>query len=232
MRGDHGVENIEVAIYLEEVNGSGRGSFIWGRSVHNTRIERLWYDVTHGFGKKWKVFFLDLETNHGLNPTRSGHIWLLHHLFLASVHRDAQDWAEAWNSHQLTVRRQRERSPRDLFLFGMLREGPRGISAFLMPEEEGIENINEYGIDWEVNDEPNLVAHLLESNPHERATNSDPFASASTPANLSEVLCDPPGCPFTPAQLLRLDEQLSTSVDLFSRNMNVRRLVWVRALQI
>ncbi|KAJ6526046.1 hypothetical protein B0H19DRAFT_1042286, partial [Mycena capillaripes] len=40
MRGDHGVEN----------------------------IERLWYDVTHGFGKKWKVFFLDLETNHGLNP--------------------------------------------------------------------------------------------------------------------------------------------------------------------
>lgn len=31
MRGDHGVENIEVAIYLEEVNGSGRGSFIWGR---------------------------------------------------------------------------------------------------------------------------------------------------------------------------------------------------------
>ncbi|KAJ7433788.1 hypothetical protein FB451DRAFT_1064009, partial [Mycena latifolia] len=38
------------------------------RSVHNTRIERLWYDVTHGFGKKWKVFFLDLEANHGLNP--------------------------------------------------------------------------------------------------------------------------------------------------------------------
>ncbi|KAJ7829661.1 hypothetical protein B0H14DRAFT_2198155, partial [Mycena olivaceomarginata] len=100
------------------------------------------------------------------------------------------------------------------------------------PKEEGIENINEYGIDWEVNDEPNLVAHLLESNPHERATNSDHFASASTPANLSEVLCDPPGCPFTPAQLLRLDEQLSTSVNLFSRNMNVRRLVWVRALQI
>ena len=31
MRGDHGVENIEVAIYMEEMNGSGRGSFIWGR---------------------------------------------------------------------------------------------------------------------------------------------------------------------------------------------------------
>ncbi|KAJ7265822.1 hypothetical protein C8J57DRAFT_1069107, partial [Mycena rebaudengoi] len=38
------------------------------RSVHNTRIERLWYDVTHGFGQKWKKFFTDLEVNHGLNP--------------------------------------------------------------------------------------------------------------------------------------------------------------------
>lgn len=95
------------------------------------------------------MFFLDLEANHGLNPTRPGHIWLLHHLFLASVNRDAQDWAEAWNSHQLTVRRQRERSPRDLFVFGMLREGPRGISSVLAQEEEEvIEDLNDYGVDW------------------------------------------------------------------------------------
>lgn len=31
VRGDHGVENIEVAIFIEELNGSGRESFIWGR---------------------------------------------------------------------------------------------------------------------------------------------------------------------------------------------------------
>ncbi|KAJ7694697.1 hypothetical protein B0H14DRAFT_3530593 [Mycena olivaceomarginata] len=68
----------------------------------------------------------------------------------------------------------------------MLREGPRGIPSFTTPEEEGIEDINEFGIDWEVNREPELIAHLLENNPHERATNNDPFASASTPANLSE----------------------------------------------
>ncbi|KAJ7511091.1 hypothetical protein B0H11DRAFT_1700397 [Mycena galericulata] len=218
---------------MEESNGRGRGSFIWGRSVHNTRIERLWYDVTHGFGRKWKVFFLDLETNHGLNPTRPGHIWLLHHLFLSSVNRDAQDWVEAWNSHQLTIKRQRERSPRDLFLFGMLREGPRGISAFLSPEEDGIDDINEYGIDWEVNEEPELMAHLLENNPDELPLpNDDPFASSSTPANLSEVLCEPPNCPFTPAQLQLLDSRLSVEIDLFSRNMNVRRLVWQKALEI
>ncbi|KAJ7269143.1 hypothetical protein C8J57DRAFT_1435736 [Mycena rebaudengoi] len=204
------------------VNGAGRGSFIWGRSVRNTRIERLWYDITHGFGKKWKVFFLDLEANHGLNPTRPGHIWLLHHLFLASVNRDAQDWAEAWNSHQLTINRQRERSPRDLFLFGMLREGPRGLAAFTAgEEEEEIEDLNEYGVDWEVNNDPELMAHLLENNAQEVPhVADDPFTSASTPANLSEVLCEPPGCPFTPAQLQILDTRLAASVDLFSRNMS------------
>ena len=181
------------------------------------------------------MFFLDLEANHGLNPTRPGHIWLLHHLFLASVNRDAQDWAEAWNSHQLTVRRQHERSPRDLFVFGMLREGPRGISSVLAQEEEEvIEDLNDYGVDWEVNEEPELIAHLLENNPHERPAvdNNDPFASSSTPANLSEVLCEPPNCPFTPAQLQLLDTRLSTSVDLFSRNMTVRRVVWRAALDI
>ncbi|KAJ6573194.1 hypothetical protein DFH09DRAFT_916173 [Mycena vulgaris] len=195
LRTDQGVENIEVAIYIEELNGSGRASFFWGRSAHNTRIERLWYDVTHRFSKKWKVFFFELETNRGLNPTRPVHIWLLHHFFLVSVNRDAQEWAEAWNSHQLTIRRQREHSPRDLFVFGMLREGPRGISSFLAPEEEDFEDISK-------SRRPERITHLLESNPHKRPQpNNDPFAPSSTPANLSEVLCEPPNCPFIPAQI-------------------------------
>lgn len=47
---------------------------ISSRSVHNTRIERLWFDVTNGFGYKWKDFFLDLELQCGLNPTFPAHI--------------------------------------------------------------------------------------------------------------------------------------------------------------
>ncbi|KAH9918454.1 uncharacterized protein B0H18DRAFT_912789, partial [Fomitopsis serialis] len=37
------------------------------RSVHNTRVERLWYDFTRGVGQKWKNFFLQLEHNAGLH---------------------------------------------------------------------------------------------------------------------------------------------------------------------
>jgi hypothetical protein len=33
VRGDHGVENLGVAAYMDAVRGEGRGSYIWGRQV-------------------------------------------------------------------------------------------------------------------------------------------------------------------------------------------------------
>jgi len=128
LRSDRGTENIKVAEWMEEKRGPGGGLLYLGqvsyllrvlleppdkfdRSVHNTRIERMWYDITHGFGMKWKNFFLDLEVNHGLNLQSSDDRWLLHHLFLHRIQEDADEWTQAWNSHKLKIRGEREHSP-------------------------------------------------------------------------------------------------------------------------
>ncbi|KAF7350246.1 hypothetical protein MVEN_01328100 [Mycena venus] len=220
VRGDHGAENVLVALMMETERGELRGSYIWGRSVNNTRIERLWYD---------KKFFIDLEVNHGLNPTVAEHIWLLHHLFLHSIDEDAQEWAEAWNQHDLQIRGERTRSPHDIFFFSQLQDGPRGLERMVAPPDDDVSDPSTYGIDWDVIDDPALMQHHLLQNPEEWA-DSNPFSPNAR--DLSEVSCEAPNSPFSPQQIAYLDRELAAAVDLTSRSMNVRKMVWKEAFRI
>ncbi|KAF9060018.1 hypothetical protein BDP27DRAFT_1164585, partial [Rhodocollybia butyracea] len=134
-----------------------RGSYIWGRSVHNVRIERLWRDVTQGFGTKWYNFFYDLEAEWGLQPDLDAHIWLLHYIFLPAINDDVLDWAEAWNHHTMTFDgEERQRSPRDMYFFGILQEDASGLLEHL---EEEIEDLVHYGVDWHDMANPELLNH-------------------------------------------------------------------------
>jgi hypothetical protein len=183
--------------------------------------------VTHGFGQKWKNFFIDLEANYGLNPSLPAHIWLLHYLFLDAINDDAMEWADTWNNHTMQLRGEPNRTPNEMFFFSMVQDGLRGVSG-LEPVDEEVDDIASYGIDWEVADDPLYVDHLMTHNPHERPDN--PFAVG--PATLSDVPCEPPECPLSQDAVRAMDAALRATPYAYSRDMGVRTLLWEAALEI
>ena len=67
MRGDHGVENAEVARFVVERRGVSRGSFIGGRSVHNVRFDKLWREMNRVVTAFYQDVFHFLEDSCLLN---------------------------------------------------------------------------------------------------------------------------------------------------------------------
>ncbi|KAH8804052.1 hypothetical protein DL96DRAFT_1671996 [Flagelloscypha sp. PMI_526] len=216
---------------MEYLRGLDRSSYIFGKSVHNIRIECLWYDVTRGFGAKWKQFFYALELHHDFDPDNSAHLWLLHFLFLDSIDRDAQEWQETWNSHRLRLQHERDRSPRDLFIFGMVENGIRGFELGTEPVNEDVEDPESYGVDWQDLQNPTLLAHHQEQNPMNAEQENNPFGSVTSHLPAVEVV--PPNCPLRLEDVNTMNQTLEREFGhRGTRNMDIRRQVWVRALEI
>ncbi|KAG1735604.1 uncharacterized protein EDB91DRAFT_1238212 [Suillus paluster] len=207
---------------MENRRGVERGSYIWGRSVHNIRIERLWRDVTQGFGRKWKQFFQLLEDHHDLKPNLDAHVWLLHHVFLDAVNDDAFQWAEAWNHHRLRIP--------DLFFFSMIQNGARGYDPTLLPGDSEVGEIQEYGIDWEDYDDDGIRNHHDDAN----TTDSDDQAQnpffTHRPQHLSDIHVPETYSPLSFQQVEHLDDYLAGHLDNGSQSMDRRRSLWVDAL--
>jgi hypothetical protein len=161
----------------------------------------------------------------------------LQHLFLSTINNDALDWAGAWNNHTIGIYfgNQRSRTPRDMFFFGMIEEGPRGL--VLADEDIADEDIAGYGVDWEALEDRQIRGHHDEANTPETGLEvgddmaDNPF-ERHVPEHLAVVEVEEPNCPLSVEQVNFLDNQLDHHGLWGSRSVESYRLRWITALQI
>ncbi|KAF9064571.1 hypothetical protein BDP27DRAFT_1333267 [Rhodocollybia butyracea] len=211
---------------MEFARGEGRGSYIWGRSVHNVRIEHLWVDVSYYISQTWNDLFMLLELRHGLEVSNVNHIWLLQHLFLGSINDQLAFWAEGWNNHRISQRNAPARSPEAMFGFDMLVYGMRGdsLDQFTMSDEE----LEVFGVDWEGLQDETILRSLRKNYQDDGAGSW--LGHRGPPPELSEVVVDPPSNSLTADQVASLDQQLVNFVR--EPQEAAVALLWANALAV
>lgn len=148
------------------------------------------------------------------------------------INQDAQTWKEAWNAHKMRLPDGQPRaSPNELFLFGMVQFGPRGIDIFAEEEVVSAAEMAQFGTDLEIHEDHRALTHFLENNPDAWDT-GNPFDPPTTiPDHTNEIIVDPTSSPLAQEQITALDHFLTLYIqDATCGSMMSRKLLWQVAL--